>query len=134
MSFSNIPTIQNDEGESWNMAKAYLQRVDQILTACDLAQMRDDINGWKGALIALYKEIYPKLKPDEQHQAEILESIMRRAVSNPTIIKQKDTQKNKKIYNTEPLLIFELFLRTMLEKKNLLTPKTGDATKAYRNG
>lgn len=129
-----IPTIQNDEGESWNMARAYLQRVDQILTACDLAQMRDDIYGWKGALISLYKELYPKLKPDEQHQAEVLEGMMRWAVNNPAVQKQKDIKKNKKTYSTEPLLIFELFLRTMLEKKNLLTPKTGDATKAYRNG
>lgn len=134
MSFSNIPTIQNEEGESWNMAKAYLQRIDQILTACDLAQMKGDIKGWQGTLIALYKEIYPKLKPEEQHQAEILENMMRKEINNPVIQRNKDPKKNKKFFSTEPLLVFELFLRTMLEKKNLLTPKTGDATKAYRNG
>ena len=135
MSFSNTPTTQNNENESPDKTKeAYTQRVDQILLACNIAQMNDDIKGWHKTLTLLYKEIYPELTPEEQHQANILENQMRQAINKPIIQKQKDPKKNKKIFSTEPLFTFEIFLRTMLKKRNWFAPKTEDITKANQRG
>lgn len=127
--------ITNDESESPDKTKeAYTQRVDQILMACNMAQMNDDVKGWHKTLTLLYKEIYPELTPEEQHQAEVLENQMRKAVNNPVIQKQKDPKKNKKIFSTEPLFVFEIFLRTMLKERNWFAPKTDDITKANQRG
>lgn len=120
--------------EQWNMAKAYLMRIDQLLTACDHHQMSQNGEGWYQTLFALYKELYPKLKEKEKWQAEVLLNKLRYARSHPT---KEGTQTRGQVIvkvNSEPFVNFELFLRTMLEEKKLLTPKGADPTKSYRGG
>lgn len=119
--------------EQWNMASAYLKRIDHLLTYCDQCQMNQYAEGWYSGLFALYKEIYPKLKEKEKWQAEVLLNKMQIARRNPT--KQGGNSPREKIVfmvNSEPFVNFELFLRTMLEEKRLLTPKGADPTKSFR--
>jgi hypothetical protein len=50
----------------FNMAIAYLIRIDKILTACWYCSYRKDIDGWQKNLRALYREICVKMNPAEE--------------------------------------------------------------------
>ena len=101
--------------EDWNMAKAYLMRIDQLLTTCDICQTRDDMMGWYKALYSLFKEIYPKLKPAEQQKTrELLDELIKL---------KNDALKDGQIIRTTPFVDFELHLRQHLEDRHLITPK-----------
>lgn len=108
--------------ESWNMAKAYLQRIDQLLTTCTQCHYSTTAgNMWYYSLISLRAELYPKLT--EAEKKEINTKI--------ASLRNKRNSKEKKT-NAELYMDVELYLRERLEKKGLLTPKADDPTKAYR--
>ena len=58
--------------EEWNMAFAYFKRLDFLLTMCSEYQIKGDGLKWFEVLRALYKEIYPKLKPELKKEADKL--------------------------------------------------------------
>lgn len=101
--------------EEWNMAKAYLMRIDQLLTTCTICQTRDDMMGWYKALYGLYKEIVPKLATEEQEQTKTMLQ---------TLINLKnEALKNGQVIKVQPFVDFELHLRQSLEDRHLITPK-----------
>ena len=101
--------------EEWNMAKAYFFRVDQILTLCTTAQMKEDYLSWYKALYRLYIEIEPKIKKEDKPKAKDMLNILTKA-KNYGLKKQK-------LIPIQLFVDFELFLRNQLEDKSLLTPK-----------
>ena len=105
-------------GEKWNMAMAYHQRIDNLLTACTLAQMKNDGLGWYKGLYRLYVEIQAKMKPEERENALEL-------INNLTQWKIKAMKKKGRMPTTLFVEV-ELYLRQMLEDRNMLTQKPED--------
>lgn len=105
------------------MAKAYLMRLDQLLSLCDTSQINDDAIKWYKAIICLYKEIQPKMKAEEKKTAAQKITILTEA-------KNKGLQTGQ--INQAIFIDAELYLRGILEEKGMLTPKGDDPSKAYR--
>lgn len=100
------------------MAMAYHKRIDNYLSLCDYAQMRNDILTWYKALFNLYKEIYPKMKNlKDCNEKEKAEQLLKDCTD-----KLKD-YKPTKDFCTDKFIELELFLRDILEKRDMLTPK-----------
>ena len=112
--------------ESWNMAKAYFQRIDNLLTMADECQMKHKGLDWYEVLVSLYKELYPKMKPDEKEKAKKL-------LDELTGLKMEAMKKGKGTIPTRLFVGFELYLRQLLEDKKMLTPKSDDPSKSYRS-
>ncbi len=104
--------------EEWNMAKAYLQRLDHLLTSCDYYRMNGHGNMWYETLVSLYTEMYPKL---DQHHKKTASRIL----DHLTIAKKK-AEVNKQPVPTHKFMDLELFLRERMEEKHMLTPKKED--------
>lgn len=104
--------------EEWNTGSGYYKRVDELLTACDLHQLQNDMGRWYACLLNLYKEIIPKLSgEDKTEMIEGLKTLMdhMKEVVQPELTK---------------LFSFEILIREKLEKKGMLTPKSADPSKA----
>lgn len=106
---------EDDISEDWNMAKAYYYRIDQILTAITQAHIEGNPKLWYQLLTRLFVEIQPKLTDKETTTAEQLRATLTEIMS-----------KKQEQVSTESFLDFELYLRNMLNKRNMLTPKTWD--------
>lgn len=59
-------TFMEGEQSVFNMAMAYLKRIDQILYFCQQAALSQDIDKWRLYLRALYRELSVKIKPEEE--------------------------------------------------------------------
>lgn len=101
--------------EDWNMSLSYLYRIDNLLSLCDVYQTRDDVLNWYKVLYALYKEIYPKLRTKEKEEAK-------RMLADLTLMK-RDALNNGMTIKIQPFVDFELYLRQMLEDRNMITPR-----------
>jgi len=105
----------NDKFEDWNMAKAYYMRLDEILTMCTLSQIKGDGMMWYKSLYRLYVEIESKMSDEQKKKG-------REMLLNITKIKI-DAMKTKKPIQTLEFVEFELYLRQILEDRNMLTPR-----------
>jgi len=115
---------EQESFETWNMAKAYLQRIDALLTHCAFCQYHDMGSAWYKTLLNLYKELDPKMTTQEREEFNTKLVLLRNA---------KNSSQKKNGIDTKLYIDVELSLRRFLEKKGLLTPKGDDPTKAYRN-
>ena len=116
-----------EDGEGWNMAEAYYRRIDSLLTLCDKYHMEKNLLKWFDAIYALYKEIYPKMSPDDKKKANDL-------LKKATDKKNTGLRNPTKCVSILPFVDIEMFIRECMEKKNMLTPKGDDPTRAYRDG
>ena len=57
------------DSEKWNMAMAYYQRLDNILTGCTEAQIKGNGKMWYQFLYRLYIEIQAKMINEEREKA-----------------------------------------------------------------
>jgi len=101
--------------EEWHMGKAFLFRVDNLLTLCTISQMKDDFLTYYKALFRLYIESFSKMNKEQKIESTNL-------LKEVTTIKNYGLQTKKRIPLTK-FIEFELHLRNILEEKNLLTPK-----------
>jgi hypothetical protein len=115
-----------EEGESWNMAQAYYKRIDELLTLADKYQIEDRLEEWYKVLYCLYKEIRGKTIKNKEDRKKLDKEMddLKGAIKEA---RQKGTVERTM------LVKFELHLRDILESKSMLTPKSDDPTKAYRN-
>jgi hypothetical protein len=61
--------MQHQSEESvFNMAMAYLKRIDLLLYKCQDAARIQDIDKWRSELRALWRELSVKVKPNEEHE------------------------------------------------------------------
>ena len=109
----------NDDSEKWNMAMAYYMRLDALLSACTNAQMNGDGVAWYKAIYRLYVEIQAKMKPEVKTKAkELMDSL--------TALKLEKSKEPNGSIPTAKFVEVELYLRQILEDKNMLTPKNED--------
>ena len=105
-----------DEHETWNMALAYYKRIDDLLTYCTNSRMKGKGHSWFKGIQSLYFEVYPKMSDEQKEDAEKMLDELTQLVN--TDMKQIPTKK---------FMALELFLRNILEKKGMLTPKRDTA-------
>jgi len=127
------------EGEEsiFNMAFAYLQRIDRLLYFCQEAATKQDVDAWLNYLRAVFRELSVKLKPEEKE--EIL-GTKRTEQINLDNIKEEDAtfrNLNKLVNNTLTrtnnkskilFLLDELDMKVSakLQKKGILLPSKDD--------
>jgi len=101
--------------EDWNMAKAYFMRIDEILTGCCISRMKKDYLKYFDCIISLYIEIEAKIPQDDK---ENIKSLIEKII----IIKNNGL-KNDSMVSVSEFIEVELQLRSILEKRGMLTPK-----------
>jgi len=121
---------------NWNMAQAYMQRLDACMQAINMSSAMGNLIGFYSSCNNLYAEIHPKLKENK----ELLESVnkIREAVDDAYNhwVEVKDLKKNRHIerqYATEllhQLKNFNLALRDATHACKLLLPESLDPTLA----
>lgn len=114
------PYEESNSDETWNMAKAYHMRIDNLLTLCVIYQQDHSGLKWYETLTSLYKEVYPKLKDEEKEKVDKMRDELRE-LKNQAV-------KLKRGIPTRKLEALELFLRQMLEDRHMLTPKPTDTS------
>ena len=61
--------MQHQSEESvFNMALAYLQRIDKLLYKCQESALGHNIDSWRDNLMAVYRELSVKLKANEKEE------------------------------------------------------------------
>ena len=124
-------TFYDDVPEDWNMAKAYLFRLDQLFNLAADYKMSGRFDEWFRVLINVYFDVSPKMKPDERKEVEDLFLKARQQLSR----KHQVNKAGMPLYDYDDLTVignFELFLRDFMEKKGMFTPHGDDPSKAYR--
>ena len=129
------------EESKFNMALAYLKRIDIILTHCQNSAIKQDIDSWVNLLRSLYREAIIKLNDDERN--EILGINGKVIDINGEITKEQATFKNVNILISNPVnklmhkgtILFlldalETKLRDKLYEKGMLLPSKRDPTRA----
>lgn len=127
------------EGEEsiFNMAFAYLQRIDRLLYFCQEAATKQDVDAWLNYLRAVFRELSVKLKPEEKE--EIL-GIKRTEKINFNNLKEEDatfSNLNRLINDTQSrvnnkrIILFlldelDMKVRAKLQKKGMLLPSKDD--------
>jgi len=113
---SLVDDSENSLGEEWNMAKAYYQRLDSILTLCRHAQMTKNPQLWYDSLRGLFIEIEAKMTPKERTESkDKVDDLM-----------SEMTKKENLTISVIPFIELELLLRKILNTHNMLTPKSYD--------
>lgn len=137
--------MQNENLESqFNMALAYLQRIDKILYLCQKSAMQSNINSWVIQLRALFREASVKLSEVEKNEIlgngykidykTLLDNNIEESEANfksiyclindPLYV---NTKKNTILFLLDAL---EIKIRRKLQEKGMLLPSKKDPTKA----
>jgi len=129
------------EESVFNMALAYLKRIDTLLYFCQEAALKQDKEKWLGYLRAIYRETSVKLKDDEKK--EILgdpnEKIDLETLTDKFIEEEEANFKNIYFLMNNPelrtryeqIILFlldalDVKLRGKLQKKGMLLPSRED--------
>ncbi len=130
-----MPQFQSEESV-FNMALAYLKRMDKLLSLCATYSMVGDIINWQNTLMVLYRELSIKLTDDEIKE---LQGNGTRKVNlmNPT--KEEATihninlfcnsRRNLNLYRKQILFLLnhlEINIRKKMQKKGMLLPSKDD--------
>ena len=132
---------EHQEESVFNMALAYLKRIDKLLTLCQSSAFMGDIDGWCNHLRGVYRETSIRLTDDEKKQ---IEGDTREKINMSTLIDSNIEKKeanfrniyfliNNKLYRNKYkrtimflLDALEISLRGMLQKKKMLLPSKDD--------
>ena len=129
------------EESFFNMAVAYLERLNKFLYLCQIAGIRGDIDNWRIYLRAVWREASIKINPAEELEIlgdrnnvtplkELLDDNMTPKeatflnidrISNDRELKAK--YKSLLLYLLDAL---EIKIRRILQKKNMLLPSRSD--------
>lgn len=133
--------IHESEESVFNMAMAYLKRIDIILYKCQDAARRQDIDSWRIELRALWRELSVKIKTEEEKDilgdfktkvnlSRLLDSYIEPEeatfknvdyIANNIELKMK--HKTIILYLLDAL---EVKMRRKLQEKNMLLPSRAD--------
>jgi len=112
--------LEQEDKAAFNMALAYLQRLDIILKTCNEAAIKEDFKHWHNSVLALYRELSPQLNVELEEQ---FLSLMKSAHKVDVSLKNKERVHQ---YNPIVLTRAETFLRRAMHSKGLLMPSADD--------
>lgn len=108
------------EESVFNMAMAYLQRIDKILFMAQDTAIRGDIDGWLSHLRALRREISVKIKPEE---SELLDQKLLEI--NKMLADHRFKVMNKGLILSK-LDEMDIFMRRIMQDRGMLLPSKND--------
>jgi hypothetical protein len=122
-----VEEIRNEQASVFNMALAYLQRIDNILTLCQTSSITKEYNTWFFALYSLLKEISPKITPEERTAfTNRLDNLYPIVKEYNTALAKRSTPSQKAGTIFPQLSNIEMDMRIMMNKLNLLMPRASD--------
>lgn len=129
------------EESVFNMALAYLKRIDKLLYLCQEAAISQDVDNWLGYLRGVYREVSIKLTNDEKKDilGDPEEEINIKALTDQ-LIKEEEANFRNLYFLTNNLelkfkckktILFlldalEVKIRNKLQKKGMLLPSKDD--------
>lgn len=123
--------------ETWNMAKAYLQRLDNIMQEANFFSKHYDCRNWFMGLLSQFRELSPKIK------GKLKDGEMTKHEEQIQIIKKKLNQSIVKsiMFQTSPdysavyeeVHKWDMMIKESMEKLNLITPPAEDPRWAMAN-
>ena len=130
------------EESIFNMALAYLKRIDRLLTLSTMHCMNNNIRGWSTSLVSLLRELSVKLTEEEYDKIDGTEVTLHEVKKND--IKREDcTMKNVNALINNPISFhnnkkeilymmhhIEIKMRRQMQKKGMLLPSKDDPSKA----
>lgn len=129
------------EESVFNMALAYLKRIDKLLYLCQKSAIEQDADLWVAHLRGVYRETSVKLKPEEEKDLlgdplaeinlkELTDNLIKPEEANFKNIyfllnnpKTKVTQRKVALFLLDAL---EIKIRKILQKKGMLLPSKED--------
>jgi len=118
---------RGDEQATFNMAVAYLKRIDYLLNTANSCSMNDDLPAWFKTLKAIYREIVPKLLEDEEKKIKTLIDDTNKVLNKHGITRVAFPYPQKFYGEIYPKLDeLDTTLRKLINKKGLLMPKSSD--------
>jgi len=129
-----MPQFKSEESV-FNMAMAYLKRIDKLLSLCAIYSMKGDIDNWTSTLRAVYREISIKLikAEDEDIRGTDKEFDVTHIKPIDVTLNNINTLYNdlrmRKKYRKELLFLLdqvEIKMRQVMQKKNMLLPSRAD--------
>jgi len=133
-----MPEKHKSEESVFNMAFAYLKRIDRLLYFSQEAATKQDVNAWLNYLRAIYREVSVKLKTDEEEDKILGKKEDKKADLN-NLTKEDATFLNiNRLFNdlptkaiNKPKILFlldqlDVKLRKILQKKGMLLPSKDD--------
>lgn len=139
---------QNSGEESvFNMALAYLKRIDKLLYFCQQSAISGNIDNWTNNLRGVYREVAVKLDAKEREEIVGTKKEIDIKTLTDDVIKEEEAH-FKSIYflindpklkrNHKRVIMFlldalEIKIRTKLQEKGMLLPSKQDPTKAVLN-
>lgn len=138
--FENMDNTTTKSGSVFNMAVAYLTRIDKLLTQCAFYSCEGNIPAWQKSLRCLYKEVCIKLNDkeiewidgDSNQLANPRDKNFKVAFDNSTfkninvLMNEKEFEKTKRKETLAMLDIIEQKIRIKMQEKDMLLPGKND--------
>lgn len=115
--------------ESWNMATATLQRLNNLLIQSSMFAQSGNLNGWFRVLMDIRRNLYPFMDKTEFDKVEEKFKILPTNWNKQGTIKPSDYPIINKIFDE----VYMIFIDTM-KSKGLLMPKSSDVNRAIVGG
>lgn len=112
-----------DNTSAWQMGNRTLERINRILTECELARNVRNYPIWFDKIVSLHFELMPFLESDKTQKKQKISDLIQKIRKNISGYNAKISN-NKKL--EEDLLSVEGELRIALLRYNLLIPKLDD--------
>ncbi len=140
-------TEQYGQESIFNMALAYLKRIDKLLYLCQQSAMSGNVENWTNNLRGVYREVSVKLTPEEKEDilgdkvqinlATLIDKQIEEKEANFKSVYVLINNATYKIRHKRTIMFLldalEVKLRTRLQEKGMLLPSKQDPTKAVLN-
>lgn len=103
----------------FNMAMAYLKRIDILLYQTQTMANAGDVDGWLNKLRAIERELCVKLKKEEEEELETMFTNINKELTP----KNRITNKGKIMHN---LHLVDKYMRKKLQQRGMLLPNRSD--------
>jgi hypothetical protein len=115
--------------ESWNMATATLQRLNNLLIQSSMYAQSGNLNMWFKVIMDLRRNLYPFLEADDFTEIENKLNSLPTGWNTSGLVKPKDYAIVNKTFDE----IYMKFIDTM-KSKGLLMPKSKDVNRSIIGG
>tara|TARA_R100001132_G_scaffold12993_1_gene11958 strand:+ start:115 stop:492 length:378 start_codon:yes stop_codon:yes gene_type:complete len=115
---------EEQDKSAYNMAIAYLQRIDELLKLCNESSINNRVDVWFHAVKALYRELCPFMNYKKKEE---IEKLLDRCYKSQTDLRTKQPIKS---FDSNLLGKAEILLRELMSRKGLLVPKADDPSQA----
>jgi hypothetical protein len=124
--------LEETKESSWNMAMAYLQRMDIILQEMNYYSANENNYDWYKSSLNLFKELSPKMDIEtlKKHQAQHRK--IQNKVNNARLVAMQVYQRPDYSNLSELLTDWDVMLRKTMEDLKLISPSKDDPRFAIR--